>query len=740
MDEPSIDLQRDATTNDPGNLFVRIDPSLEFSSRNSGQETTYVALDKRTGKFYRFGISEYHIVTLMDGSRSLAEIHLRLQRDGLLWSFVDVVAFVRELTQHQLAAIVPAVTASNAADPRPEMQIAAQTGPGGSPGQGSGDPTPERRTWPATVLRAMNGLLTQRFPLADGDRVAAKLLPLLGPLFSIPAVAMWLILVGCGIGVVWSNADAFSAEVRRVFDQQLWLLLALLWCVLKIVHECGHAVCAKRHGVRVGPMGIMFFLFAPLAYVDVTNAWKLVRRRDRVQIALAGVYVELAIGATAALIWWCCPVGFSKHIAAQIFLVAGPATLLVNANPLLRLDGYYVVSDSLEIPNLRAHGRKQQGALIEAILFQLPMPPSQLTGWRKNFAVLHALCSVVFQVVWMSGLIVAISTWARGFGLVVAVIAAAMWGIIPLLRWMHRIWTMQPSRGWMLNDLQRRLIAVCALTCVVVEYAAVNTSPFARRVPVVVQFQNEQIARAPVDAFVAAVYVNCGDRVRRGTLLMELDQPDLVLKRDQLIDQRDVELAKAIQYRQRSEIAMSKVAERNAEGLERKLQEVSEQIDSMRIVAQRDGKITTPGTNLLLGSYVARGTELLRVSDPQEKEVLAIIAEDSLEAYRKAAAVKLQADIRLRGGVTIQAPLQNLQPSASRTLPHPALAVTSGGPLAVQMLQQSDSRELVYPQLRAVLPLDALTSLSVRSGQIGRLTIPDDRTMISRLWDQVQPR
>ncbi len=746
MDDQTSHSTQDGAGIDPLSVIVQVDPAVEFSSRGQRAQPVYVAHDRRTGKFYRFGAREYHAVSLMDGERTLGEISRQLQRDGLLWSEVDVIAFAKELTQHRLAVVV---TAAEHARPNGETGVPAaaavdgantESEAGSARAASAKTASPEPKRWGGVALRLFGGLLTQRFPLADGDRVATRLLPGFGFLFSVPAMVVWAALVGAGVSVVWSNADAFSAEVRRVFDQQLWLVLAVLWCVLKVVHECGHAVCAKYHGVRVGRMGIMFFLFAPLAYVDVTDAWKLVRRRDRVQIALAGVYVELAIGAAAALLWWFCPVGFTKHLAAQVFLVAGPATILVNANPLLRLDGYYVLSDLLEIPNLRAHGRKRLGAMLEALLFRIQMPESPLTGWRRDFAAFHALCSVVFQIVWMSGLVFAIASWAKGFGILIAIVAAAMWGALPLLRWMFKIWTLEPRKGLVLNFYQRRLIAVCTVACLAIQYATVQSSPLARRVPVVVQFQEEQIARAPVDAFVTSVFVRCGDRVERGTLLLELDQPELVLQRDQLMDQRDVELAKAIQHRQRSELALSKVAQQNAESLERRLAEIDEQIDSMRIVATRDGKITTPATNQLLGRYVKQGEELLRVSDPQEKEILAIVAEDTLEAYKKASSSKRIASIRLRGGVSITAPLQDLQPSASRTLPHPALAATAGGPLAVQMRQQSESNELVHPQLRSVLPLDPLTSLAVQSGQIGRLTIPDDRSLVSRIWDHLQSR
>ena len=92
-----------------------------------------------------------------------------------------------------------------------------------------------------------------------------------------------------------------------MFDPSLWLLLLGMWAISKVIHETGHAVAARYHGVQVGKIGILFFFMAPLAYVDVTDAWKLKSRWSRVQIALAGIYLELAVAAIAAWAWWLLP-------------------------------------------------------------------------------------------------------------------------------------------------------------------------------------------------------------------------------------------------------------------------------------------------------------------------------------------------------------------------------------------------------------------------------------------------
>jgi putative peptide zinc metalloprotease protein len=502
----------------------------------------------------------------------------------------------------------------------------------------------------------------------------------------------------------------------------------------------GHAVAARYHGVRVGKIGIMFFLCAPLAYVDVTDAWKLRNRWSRVQIALAGVYLELAVASIAAWAWWWLPDGYVRHLAAQMFLVAGPATLLVNANPLLRLDGYYVVSDLTEIPNLRMHGRSQLAGICNHLLLGTVPKESLLGGWRQPFATVHAFASVVFQIVWMSGLVIGVSLWARGLGVLLATAAILLWAVLPLTRWTISMWLSKPAEKWYLNDTRIRLLCYASLLLMLGQNLSMSDSPLARRVPVVVQFHDEQIARASVDSFVTRVYVTRGQRVGKGMLLMELHDPELLLTREKKLDDLELAQLRAIQFRRQQQFSKAAAEAENAESLRRQLTELDAQVAGLRVTAERDGLIISPAIENMAGRFVKQGDELLRVSDPQEKELLVTVAEDDMQAYQLAAQQSKLASVRLRGGTKLIAKPVSLRPRARRRLPHPALAATVGGPLAVEPSSAQDQpMRLVEPHLESRTILDPATSASVRDGQIGMMTIADNRSLLTRVFDAMLP-
>ncbi len=657
------------------------------------------------------------MVSLLDGNRSITEILQQLELDGVTWDPNEVAEFIGKLVTSQLASTVGSPAHA-------------------SPSTGQTPRQAQPKTWSQRLPAVLSLMISQRIPLIHGHAIASKLEHRFGFVFSGVGMLYWCGLVISGLMIVGAHHQDFTDELRRMFDPGLWLLLFGMWAVAKVIHEAGHAVAARYHDVHVGNVGIMFFLMAPLAYVDVTDAWKLKSRWSRVQIALAGVYLELAAAAMAAWAWWLLPDGYAKNLAARFFLIAGPATLLVNANPLLRLDGYYVLSDLTEIPNLRMHGRRQLAAWLEKLLLKIEPPRPLLSGWRRAFATVHAACSVIFQVVWMGGLIIGVSIWARGLGILLAAAALLLWAVLPLSRWATKIWKSDPPDFWHLNYRRKRLLCFASLLLLFVQYLCASHSPLARRVPIVVRFHDEQIARASADAFVQSVYVTRGQRVKVGMLLLELEDPELLIRREKKADDLGIAELRAIQFRRQGELSQSAAESENAESLRRQLAELDQQIKGLDVIAARAGLVVSPKINSLKGRFVRQGEELLRISDPQEKELLAAVAESDMQAYQAAASQAVSAEVRLRGGTTFQAVPASLRPRAKRSLPHPALSATVGGPLPVEPSPDENEKiRVIEPQMESLTSLDPVTSIEVQAGQIGTMTISDNRSLVARVLD-----
>lgn len=702
---------------------VRVLDDLSFTERQIGGRRTYVCHHLQKGDFYHFGAVEYEAARLFDGTRGMAEVSEQLNRQGIVWTPYDVARLASMLVRSGLAVVV---------GPSPAAAASGAGGPTADGGLETGGPQPAGQR----VSRYLPLLLSQRITLLDADALAARGVGLFGRAFTPAGVAVWLMLVvSAALIMLWHRAE-FVGELRRLFSPQSWPLMAALWCLIKVAHEAGHAIAARRQGVRVGRAGVLLFLFAPLAFVEVTDAWRLPRRWSRVQIALAGMYVELAIAALAAWLWWSDPSDLLRHLAVQVVVLGGPATLLVNANPLLRLDGYYVMADMLDIPNLRMHGRSQLSAQLQSWLLGRPAPPRLLTGWRGDVAVVHAACSILFQIVWMSGLVISVSLWAGGLGVLLGLVAVLTWFVLPVWRWVQGI---RSSEDWQRS--RPRVLALLTAGGAVLVVLMAMPSPLGRRVPVVVRYRDEQVARAASDGFVVAVLVDAGQRVVAGDVLVELDDPELKVQRDQLALDAEAARLRSRRLSRDGQVALASAELERHAGLLRSLVELDRQLASLRVRAQRDGVVCSRNPQRLTGRYVQQGDVLVSIGEEANKEVLASIESSDLEAYLQAGRQQRACLVRLRGGQRFRLIPAAPKPRVRQSIPHPALAAPVGGPLAVEPHSESadgSAYRLIAPRSESCSPLSAAVSQQLRAGQQGMLVIGDSRSLAQRTIDPLR--
>ncbi|WP_153559336.1 site-2 protease family protein [Roseimaritima sediminicola] len=709
LNDPALD---DPALGDPAAdaAPVRLRDGLHFRSQPSAGRPAYVCHDTQRGKYYHFGVAELEIARLLDGRRSIEQLAAELQQLGVIWTAEDIAIFLSSLVKNGLAEVVR------------EDGETGGVSPEGPP------PTP-------MLPRMLAGLVSQRIPLFAADRAAVRLTAWLHRLFSPLGVVLWSLLVLSGLWQAARHRGEWQGELHQLFSPHAWPLLVGIWLIAKVIHESGHAVAARRQGVRVGNAGVILFMFAPLAYVDVTDAWRLPRRWARMQIALAGVYFELAIAAIAVWVWMLSSDLTLRYVAAQVAVLTGPATLLVNANPLLRLDGYYVLADFLGIPNLRMHGRRMFSGKCQAWLLGREPQPSLLHGWQRTTAFWHAVLSVLFQVIWMSSMVWGILFWAGAIGLVIGAAAVLLWVVLPLQRWIAGL---RELPEW--PQYRRRLRVVSGGIVMLLVLLACLPSPLGRRIPVVVRYQDEQVARAASDGFVVDVPVRSGDRVRVGEVLVEMDDPSLRARLASL----DLDIqATRVRHRKlqnQGEQAMATAQAEQLASLRRQRAEVQRQVDALTVRATRGGRVITPRLQTLRGTYLHQGDEVVRVAEERDKELLAAIDGGDLQGYRQAVESGRSLTARLRGGMTLEVIPSPPAPRASLSVPHPALAASSGGPLALAApleTERGGERTLVSPHTEAVSPLSPEAAATLRTGQQGMLIIGDTRSLVQRIYQRL---
>lgn len=264
------------------------------------------------------------------------------------------------------------------------------------------------------------GFLFMKVPLFAPDRLLDRTIGVARVFFSRIFVAIWALGVVAAVSTVIARRDELENPISAITqgDGAFGLLAALV--ALKVIHEFGHAWACKLYGGRVPVMGAMFVVFAPLAYVDASAAWGFENRRQRIVVNLAGMYFESIVAIAAVFVWANTAAGFVNSLAYQVILLASVVTIGFNANPLMRFDGYYVLSDWLGVPNLRERASRSVANVFDRIVLGLPRPRSASGFTTRLVLFSYGVSSVVYKFVLVLGICTMIALKSFYVGLALA--------------------------------------------------------------------------------------------------------------------------------------------------------------------------------------------------------------------------------------------------------------------------------------------------------------------------------
>ncbi len=695
-------------------LRPRLRPGLRFSIQESGGHRVCVIEDPFASRFHRVGLPEYHFFRALDGAQSLAAILARLARDGSGESFTEAEALqmVRWLKDNHLLAI----------------ESTRATG---------------EREHSAHALRfALTWLnpLVLKLPLARPDRFFTAVEPAFRWALGGFGLALWLLVVATGAAHVAMDWPRFGRDFGGFLARDHWLWLFLVWAGLKIAHECGHGIFCKHFGAAVREVGMIFVLFIPMGYVDATASLGLASKWRRIMVASAGLYVEFFLAALAAIVWARTAPG-ALHTAAHDAVVTGTVvTLLFNANPLMRFDGYFVLSELLDLPNLATRGKNwTQRALSWLLSGARPLRPAPLRTRAEWIVALYGVAALGWQVVVAAGLLVGASTLLKGGGLGLAVVAAVAWVAVPLWRFGAAL---ADSAGagvtaWLRLALRGALLAALPAAALFVPFHRSVTSPG------VVELADTHALRVECPGFVSQVLVHDGEMVTRGQVLFELtnDEAAAALARSRIdLARQELRARRAFST---GDVSGFQAENAQAEALRTTVAERASYLATLRIRAPMDGRVTNRHLAQMAGTFLPAGSEALRLGRGAGSDVRIAISQADEPHWREVAGGPLRAKIAGRSGV-FAAQLVRLEPRATRELPDPALTALAGGPLALRRNEESAAAEpgtrrgpdyeLAEPHFTATARLLATGPFS--PGEMTLVKFRSPRT--ATLWGQCQ--
>ncbi|MCP5150573.1 MAG: HlyD family efflux transporter periplasmic adaptor subunit [Ectothiorhodospiraceae bacterium] len=680
----------------------RLRPELLVGRDDTDPESCVVE-DPVTERFYRIGRRELALVEALDGRRdlrgALAEANRRLgaaSRPRAALTPDDATRIVAWLGHERLLV--------DDAPDAPERTVDAI-----------------RRRGRARALRWLN-LVVIRIALVAPDRFLARLLPHARPFLGRSSAFVWLAVVLSGCVVVLAHPERLTAAAVEVLYPQRWLGLLAVWLVIKIAHEIAHGLVCKHHGGHVHEAGVMLVLLLPVGYVDATSSWRFPSRWQRAHVAAAGMLTELFLAGIAAWVWAFGPDGVASRIAFDAMLIASVSTLLFNANPLVRFDGYFILCDLLRIPNLYPRALRRLGAVTRRYLTGQSTPTPRFGDGRDTVVLVYGVAAVLWRCLVVVLLVVGAWTMLEGVGAIAAAGAVVTMVLVPTVRALSRL-AADPARPSVarLGSRVGLPLALVAGTLVLVDW------PLPITAPAVVEHDEPGEVRTDASGFVVEVRAGDGDRVAPGHPILVLANPALLAEVEALTAELEQSrLAAGAHLSAKSQAAYQAEVER-ATVIERRLTERRARVEGLTVRAPRGGVLLARDIRTLHGTHLALGTAVGVVVDPIRKRIA--VSVDEADAGRLAPLDQARLEFRQDGsGARFPAVVERIEPRASTLIQHPMLAASGGGPIPVRAERGARGEDAGHAYLRPRLVvqarLDAEAAAALPVGVIGRARLP----------------
>jgi len=612
----------------------------------------YVLQDHTSGRFHRFSPATYLIIGLMDGERSLQDIwHLAAGELGDDCPTQD--ECIHLLTRLHGADVLHC-------DVPPDIaEVSERSG------------SLRRRR----MLASIRSPLAIRIPLIDPDRFLTATMPLVRPLFSWLALMLWLGLVGFGILLAGMHWPEFTANISdRVLAADNLLLLWLVFPFVKAFHELGHGYATKVWGGEVHEMGIMFLVLMPVPYVEASASSAFPEKWKRAMVGAAGILVEMPIAAMAMWVWTEAEPGLVRAIAYNVVLIAGVSTLLFNGNPLLRFDGYYILSDLLEIPNLGPRANRYIGYLIQRYPFgaRNAVSPADTPGERPRLAI-FAVASFCYRVFILTVIVMFIATKFFVIGILIAIWSVILMFVWPLAKTLKFLFT-SPR----LREKRLRAIGVTGLSAATIIAALLFVPvPLATMAEGVVWVPERSMVRAGTAGVIDEITVGPNDTVKQGATLVIMSDPILDAE-VRILKAQLQELQVRYEARIVSDIFEAQVIKEEILRVEEHLAVAKSRADDLEIKSPADGTIIIQSVKDLPGRYVSRGELIAYVMDFDHPIIRVVVSQADIDLIRSRTK---HVDVRLAQHLSevIPASVVHVAPASTNYVPSVALSTEGGG-------------------------------------------------------------
>jgi putative peptide zinc metalloprotease protein len=637
-------------------LRPRVRGHAAFHRHRYRGQIWYVLHDAASGRGHRLSVAAYRLVALMDGQRTTQQV----------WDLSCEQLGDDAPTQDETLQLLGLLHAADVlhCDLSPDtaellerrQQHARQAG---------------WRRWVSP--------LAQKIPLLDPDRWLAHAASFVHPLFGAWGAAGWCAVVATAAILASAHSRELAAGMgRELLEPRNLLLMTLVYPLVKALHELGHALATRVWGGEVHEVGVLLLVFLPIPYVDASAASAFPDKRRRMAVGAAGIAVELFVASLALFVWLAVEPGAVRSLAGSVLWVSGLSTLLFNANPLVRFDGYFMLADAIEIPNLDSRARLYLGYLAQRHLFGIDTVRNPVTApGEARWFVAYGLASFAYRMFVTFGIALFLAGRFFTLGVALAVFAVAMQLGVPLLRGLAFVFA-SPR----LADRRARAVAATAGVAIgaAVVLAIVPVPSHTRAVGVVWPPAGAEV-RAGADGFVVRLLAEYDATVAPGDPLVLVREP--ALEAEVAVLEAQYREAEARHDAERTAgAARANDAREDLATAEVALAHARERLGDAIVRSSTHGRFVLPAATHLVGRYVRRGELLGWVVGPTASTVRVALRNADLAQVREhTPSIEVRMSRNL--GRAIPATLASMTPAATDRLPSAALGRDGGGPFAV---------------------------------------------------------
>ncbi|MEM1444485.1 MAG: hypothetical protein AAGF84_00365 [Planctomycetota bacterium] len=626
-------------------------------------QTWHVLRDPGNNQFFRVDESAYRLVALLDGTRSVGEA----------WKIVGEQLGDAAPTQGEAIQLMGQLYTSNL--------LTAELPPDA---EGMFDRYKRR------INRQVGGYLMNimfaKIPLIDPDRFLDRWKPAVSWVFGPVGIALWCVLLFVGGWHLAGRMGDLFDSAGNVLDPSNLLYLYGGFILAKVIHELGHGFAVKRFGDSEGTasevhtIGVMLLVLMPVPYVDASSSWAFRSKARRAFVAAAGMYVELALAAIAAIVWARTSEGTAVHaIAYNIMFIASVSTILFNANPLIRFDGYYILSDLTETPNLYQRSNDYLKYLVKKYIYRVRNPRSSAhrpaeRWWLSTYGV----TSLVYRVFLFAGILWFVADKLFFVGMIMAGVSIIAWVFVPLGKWVKYLvidQEVERTSGW------AQFVSV-AFVLGTIGWLGWLPFPDHARATGLVEPDVFEPVYAGADGFVTEI--SSKQTLSEGSPLYASDNVELRAERDAL----DARLRRLEAQRRKARmegVTESRIVDDQIVALGQRLERVQRDLDRLTRSADRDATWVPRSASRQVGRFIPRG-EGLGVLASLDDTVIRAAADQYLgPQLGDAAADGQEVEIKTAGqpGVTYRGVIERVSPAGLNQLPSAALGYAAGGPVAV---------------------------------------------------------